>query len=65
MHVTTLGNITIDASAQASDANSGAVVTDGARVPAGTSWIGVTIRAANGELAPGERRIGELAIASL
>jgi mannose-1-phosphate guanylyltransferase len=41
------------------------VITDGARVPADTSWIGVTIRAANGELAPGERRIGELAIAPL
>ena len=41
------------------------VVTDGARVPAGTSWTGVTIRAANGELAPGERQIGALAIAPL
>ena len=41
------------------------IVTDGARVPGDTSWIGVTIRAANGELAPGERRIGELAIAPL
>ena len=41
------------------------VVTDGARVPAETSWVGVTLRRANGELAPGERRIGDLAIASL
>ena len=41
------------------------VVTDGARVPADTSWRGVTIRCAAGELAPGERRIGDLAIASL
>ena len=41
------------------------IVTDGARVPADTSWHGVTIRRADGELAPGERRIGDLAIASL
>ena len=41
------------------------VVTDGVRVPADTSWHGVTIRDATGELAPGERRIEGLAIASL
>jgi NDP-sugar pyrophosphorylase family protein len=41
------------------------VVTDGVRVPADTSWHGVTIRVAAGELAPGERRIDDLAIASL
>jgi NDP-sugar pyrophosphorylase family protein len=41
------------------------VVTDGVRVPADTSWHGVTIRVADGELAPGERRIEDLAIASL
>jgi mannose-1-phosphate guanylyltransferase len=41
------------------------VVTDGVRVPADTSWHGVTIRVASGELAPGERRIEGLAIASL
>jgi NDP-sugar pyrophosphorylase family protein len=41
------------------------IVTDGVRVPADTSWHGVTIRVADGELAPGERRIGGLAIASL
>ena len=41
------------------------VVTDGVRVPADTSWHGVTIRVASGELAVGEQRIGELAIASL
>jgi NDP-sugar pyrophosphorylase family protein len=41
------------------------VVTDGVRVPADTSWHGVTIRHASGELAPGERRIEGLAIASL
>ena len=41
------------------------VVTDGARVPADTSWTGVTIRRAEGDLAPGERRVGDLAVASL
>jgi NDP-sugar pyrophosphorylase family protein len=41
------------------------VVTDGVRVPADTSWHGVTIRNASGELAPGERKIAGLAIASL
>ena len=41
------------------------VVTDGSVVPGDTSWHGVTIRRADGELAPGERRVGELAIASL
>jgi mannose-1-phosphate guanylyltransferase len=41
------------------------VVADGARVPAETSWVGVTIRRAEGALADGERRIGDLAIASL
>jgi mannose-1-phosphate guanylyltransferase len=41
------------------------VVADGARVPEGTSWCGVTLRVATGTLAPGERRIGDLAICSL
>ena len=41
------------------------VVTDGVRVPADTSWHGVTMRVASGELAPGERRIDGLAIGSL
>jgi NDP-sugar pyrophosphorylase family protein len=41
------------------------VVTDGVRVPADTSWYGVSIRVADGELVPGERRIDDLAIASL
>lgn len=41
------------------------VVTDGAIVPADTSWHGVTIRRADGPLASQERRIGDLAIASL
>jgi hypothetical protein len=34
-------------------------------VPAGTSWHGVTIRLAGDDLAPGERRVDGLAIASL
>ena len=41
------------------------IVADGARVPGDTSWIGVTLRQATGELAPGERRVGELAVASI
>jgi NDP-sugar pyrophosphorylase family protein len=41
------------------------VVTDGVRVPADTSWHGVTMRVAGDDLAPGERRIDDLAIASL
>jgi len=41
------------------------VVTDRVRVPEDTSWIGMSLRPAAGELAPGERRIGELAIAPL
>jgi mannose-1-phosphate guanylyltransferase len=41
------------------------VVADGVRVPADTSWHGVTMRVATGELSATERRIGALAIASL
>ena len=41
------------------------IVTDGARVPADTSWHGVTLRTATAELAPGEKRIDGLAIASI
>jgi mannose-1-phosphate guanylyltransferase len=41
------------------------VVADGARIPADTSWVGVTIRRADGPLMTGERRIDDLAIASL
>jgi NDP-sugar pyrophosphorylase family protein len=41
------------------------VVMDGVTVPADTSWHGVTIRKAAGELAPGEKQIEELAIAPL
>lgn len=41
------------------------IVTDGVRVPADTSWVGVTLRQPTGELAPGERLIDGLAIGSL
>lgn len=41
------------------------VVADGVTVPADTSWRGVTIRRATADLAPGERRIGDLAVAAL
>ena len=41
------------------------VITDGVRVPADTSWHGVTMRVAAGGLTPGEKRIGHLAIAGL
>jgi mannose-1-phosphate guanylyltransferase len=41
------------------------IVTDGARIPAGTSWTDQIIRRLDGELAPGERAIGDLAVSSL
>ena len=41
------------------------IVTDGARVPDDTSWVGVTLRRADNQLAPGEKQIGDLAIASI
>lgn len=41
------------------------IVSDGVRIPAETSWTGVTIRTAGDELAPGERLIDGLAIASI
>ena len=41
------------------------IVTDGVTVPADTSWHGVSIRNATGELAPGEKKIDGLAIAAL
>jgi NDP-sugar pyrophosphorylase family protein len=41
------------------------IVTDGVQVPADTSWHGVTRRVADGQLADGERVIGELAIAAI
>lgn len=41
------------------------VVTDGVAVPAGTTWRACSLRRANGELAPGERREGDLAVAAI
>ena len=41
------------------------IVTDGVRVPADTSWVGVTMRVPDGQLAPGERVIDGIAIGSL
>jgi NDP-sugar pyrophosphorylase family protein len=41
------------------------VVTDGVRVPAGSSWENATIRVAAGDLTGGERLVGQLAIASI
>ena len=41
------------------------VVTDGAVVPAGTTWTGSSLRRAGGEPAPGERVVGDLAVAPL
>lgn len=41
------------------------IVCDGVVVPADTSWHGVTLRQASGELAPGEKRIESLYVASL
>jgi NDP-sugar pyrophosphorylase family protein len=43
----------------------GCIVTDGVRVPEDTSWTGVTVRRAVGELEHGERRVGDLAVASI
>ncbi len=39
------------------------VVTDGVAVPAGSTWTRSTLRRAEGDLAPGERRVGDLAVA--
>jgi NDP-sugar pyrophosphorylase family protein len=41
------------------------IVTDGARIPARTSWKDQIIRRIDGELAPGEQAIGHLAVSSL
>ena len=41
------------------------IVTDGVRVPADTAWHGVILRIATGELAPGERQIGDLAVSNI
>lgn len=38
------------------------ILTDGVRVPAGSSWEQMTIRVAHGELMPSERLVGELAV---
>ena len=44
----------------------GCIVTDGVRVPDGTSWTGMTLRSDDGEqLADGERRVGGLAVAAI
>ena len=41
------------------------IVTDGARIPAGSTWTNQIIRRLDGELAPGERAVGNLAVSSL
>jgi NDP-sugar pyrophosphorylase family protein len=41
------------------------IVTDGVRVPADTSWHGVTLRQATTALVSGEKRIGSVAVAPL
>jgi NDP-sugar pyrophosphorylase family protein len=41
------------------------VVTDDVRVPPDTSWHGIAMRIPNGEMAPGERRIGDIVVASI
>lgn len=41
------------------------VVTDGVAIPAGTVWSTCSVRRAAGELSPGERREGDLAVAPL
>jgi len=38
------------------------IITDGVRVPAGSSWENMTIRVAHGELMAAEQLVGELAI---
>jgi len=38
------------------------ILTDGVRVPAGSSWENMTVRVAHGELMKSERLVGELAI---
>jgi len=41
------------------------IVTDGVRVPGGSSWENATIRIADGPLTDGERLVGDLAVGSL
>ena len=43
----------------------GCIVADSSRVPEDTSWTDMTLRPAVGELAQGEHRIGDLAIAAI
>jgi NDP-sugar pyrophosphorylase family protein len=43
----------------------GCIVTDGVRVPGDTSWSDVSLRPDAGELAPGERRVGGLAVKAI
>jgi NDP-sugar pyrophosphorylase family protein len=43
----------------------GSVVTDGVRIPDGSRWSGVALRAAGGDLAPGERQVGDLYVSAL
>jgi NDP-sugar pyrophosphorylase family protein len=43
----------------------GCIVTDGARIPPGTSWKDQIIRRLDGALAPGEQTIGSLAVSRL
>ena len=41
------------------------IVTDGAVIPPGTAWTRMIIRRLDGELAPGERAVGGLAVSPL
>lgn len=41
------------------------VVADGVSIPAGTVWADVTVRRADGPLAPNEQRAGDLAVAPM
>jgi NDP-sugar pyrophosphorylase family protein len=41
------------------------VVADGVRVPPATAWTGVVLRRADGPPAPGDRRVGDLAVAAI
>jgi NDP-sugar pyrophosphorylase family protein len=43
----------------------GCIVTDGVCVPAGTAWTGMMLRQADGALATGETRVGDLAVAPI
>jgi NDP-sugar pyrophosphorylase family protein len=54
-------DVTVEAGARLREC----VVADGVQVPADTSWHGVSLRVAAGDLASGEREINGLAIAAL